>query len=113
MTTEGTRRGSIGSAMTWMIGLSVLLFWMPFLGGLIAGFVGGRKAGKVSEAVLAVVLPGLILGILTFLLGSVLGGIPVIGHIFGLVAGMGALVLSFLNVIPLLLGAVLGAMTAK
>ena len=70
MTNEGTHRGSIGSAMTWMLGLSILLFWMPLLGGLIAGFVGGRKAGKVSEAVLAVILPGLILGILTFLLGS-------------------------------------------
>ena len=113
MTNEGTHRGSIGNAMIWMIGLSILLFWMPFLGGLIAGFVGGRKAGKVSEAVLAVILPGLILGILTFLLGSILGGIPVIGQLFGLVAGMGALVLSFLNVIPLLIGAVLGALTAR
>ena len=89
--TEGTRKGSITSAMTWMIGLSILLFWMPFLGGLIAGFVGGRKAGKVPEAVLAVILPGLILGILTFLLGSVLGGIPVIGQLFALVAGIVAL----------------------
>ena len=113
MTTEGTRRGSIGSAMTWMLGLSILLFWMPFLGGLIAGFVGGRKAGKVPEAVLAVVLPGLVLGILTFLLGSVMGGIPVIGQLFALVAGMGSLVLSFMNVLPLLIGAVLGALTTK
>lgn len=113
MTTEGTHRGSIGSAMAWMIGLSGLLFWMPVLGGLIAGFVGGRKAGSVSDAVIAVILPGLILGILTFLLGNVLGGIPVIGHLFGLVAGMGAVVLSFLNVIPLLIGAVLGALTVK
>jgi hypothetical protein len=99
--------------MTWMIGLSILLFWLPFLGGLIAGFVGGRKAGRVPEAILAVLLPGLILGILTFLLGGILGGIPVIGQLFAVVANMGAFMLSFMNVIPLLIGAILGALTAK
>ena len=111
--TEGTRRGSMLSAMQWMLGLSFLLFWMRFLGGLIAGFVGGRKAGKVPEAILAVILPGFVLGILTFLLGGILGGIPIIGQLFALVAGMGSLLLSFMNVLPLLIGAVLGALTAK
>ncbi len=113
MATYGARRGNIGSAMGWMIGLSILLFWMPLLGGLIAGFVGGRKAGKVSDAVLAVIFPGVILWVLTFLLGSVLGGIPLIGQLFNIIAGMGSLALSFMNVIPLLIGAILGALTAK
>lgn len=113
MTFEGTKRGNIGSAMAWMIGLSILFFWMPLFGGLIAGFVGGRKAGRVPEAIVAAILPGLILGILTFLLGGLLGGIPIIGQIFGVIAGMGYLLLSFVNVIPLLIGAVIGALTAK
>jgi len=113
MTTDGTQRSNMMSAMGWMLGLSILLFWMPFFGGLIAGFVGGRKAGKVSDAMLAVILPGLILWVLTMLLGGILGGIPIIGQLFIVIAGMGKLVLSFMNVIPLLIGAVLGALTAK
>ena len=36
------KKGSIGSAMLWMFVISILLFWLPVLGGLIAGFVGGR-----------------------------------------------------------------------
>ena len=41
-----------------MLVLSVLLFWMPILGPLIAGFVGGRKSGSVGNAILAALLPG-------------------------------------------------------
>ncbi len=107
------RRGSISSAMLWMIGLSAALFWMPVLGGLIAGFVGGRKAGGVFPAVVAVVLPGLILGLLTFFLGGLLGWIPIIGQLFAFVAGLGAVVLSSMSVIPLLVGAVLGGLAAS
>ena len=113
MTTAEARRGSITSAMAWMVSLSILLFWLPVLGGFLAGFVGGRKAGGVIEAIFAVILPGLILGILTALLGGLLGGIPIFGHLFGLIAGLGAVVLSFLNVVPLLVGAIIGALTAK
>ena len=113
MTASEARRGNIMSAMGWMIGLSILLFWLPVLGGLIAGFVGGRKAGGVLEAIVAVILPGLVMVVLTALLGGLLGGIPIIGHLAALVAGLGAVVMSFLNVVPLLLGAILGALTAK
>src|SRR3712207_9056820 len=48
--------GSIGSATLWMAGLSVLLFWIPTLGPLIAGFVGGRKAGGVGPAIVAAII---------------------------------------------------------
>ena len=53
MTTDLTRRGSIPGAMAWMIGLSILLSWIPIFGGLIAGYVGGSKAGSVGRAVVA------------------------------------------------------------
>ena len=40
-----SNHGSIISAVLWMLLISVLLFWLPFIGPLIAGFVGGKKAG--------------------------------------------------------------------
>lgn len=113
MTNEISRRGSIPNAMAWMIGLSAGLFWLPVVGGLVAGFVGGRKAGSPGRAVLAAVLPGVLFGLITFFLGNLIGWVPIIGHLFGLLAGMGALVLSSMHVLPLLIGAVIGGATAK
>ena len=112
-TTEVTRRGSIPAAMAWMIGLSALLFWMPVLGGLIAGYVGGTKAGSIGRAVAAALLPGLIMWGMSFILGTLLASIPIIGAIFALLAGFGALALSFMNTIPLLIGAMIGGKMAE
>ena len=113
MSTEVARRGSIPQAMAWMIGLSVALFWIPLVGSLIAGFVGGRKAGGIGEGVIAALLPGVILLLTSILLGSLLGWIPIIGQLVGWILGLGAWVLGFVNVIPLLLGAAIGGATAK
>jgi hypothetical protein len=102
------KQGSIGSAMVWMFVISILLFWIPILGSLIAGFVGGRKAGSVGSAIVAVFLPGIIFFIVLFLLAASLVGIPLIG----VAAGAGGLMLSLLHVGPLLIGAILGGATA-
>lgn len=102
------RQGSIGAAITWMLLISLLLFWLPVLGGLIAGFVGGRKAGSVGSAVLAVFLPAIVVFWVMFLLGASLVGVPLIGFI----AGMGGLVLSLMHVGPLLIGAIFGGASA-
>jgi hypothetical protein len=99
--------------MGWMLGLSIALFWLPGIGGLIAGFVGGRKAGGLWPAVVAVFLPGVVLMLVTVLVGALIGWIPLIGQVWAMVAGMGAWALSFMNVIPLLLGAVVGGATAE
>ncbi len=107
------RRGGVPAAMAWMIGLSAALFWLPFLGGLIAGFVGGRKAGSVGNAIAAVLLPGFLLWVFSFFFAGALGWVPVLGQLVGAVAGLGALALSFMNIVPLLVGAVLGAATNK
>jgi hypothetical protein len=106
-------RGSVPRAMAWMLGLSVILFWIPFLGGLVAGFVGGRKAGGVGPALAAALLPGLILFVATVLLGALLGWIPVLGQIVGVLANLGAWVLGFVNIVPLLIGAMIGGATAR
>jgi hypothetical protein len=99
-------QGSVGSAILWMFILSLLLFWLPVLGPLIAGFVGGRKAGSLSSAILAVFLPAILFGCALFFLGSVLTGVPLLG----LVAGAGGTILALAHVGPLLIGALLGAL---
>lgn len=108
MATDVTRRGSIPAAMGWMLGLSIVLFWAPVVGGLIAGFVGGRKAGGVARAIAAALLPGFLLFLFTLFFGAVLGSIPILGALFAIVAGVGGLALSSMHVIPLLIGAVIG-----
>src|SRR5581483_4118757 len=99
------RPGSVGSAILWMFVLSILLFWLPLIGPLIAGFVGGRKAGSLGNAILAVLLPGVVFGAILFFLASVLTGMP----LFGFLAGAGGLVVALAHVGPLLIGAVVGA----
>lgn len=99
------RPGSVGSAILWMFILSILLFWLPVLGPLIAGFVGGRKAGTLGNAILAVLLPGIVFGCLLFFLGTMLTGFP----LFGFLAGAGGLAIALVHVAPLLVGAVVGA----
>jgi len=113
MTHQITRRGSIPQAMAWMVGLSVALFWLPVIGALIAGYVGGRKAGGLWPAVAAVFLPGIALGLISFFLAALLGWIPIIGQLIAFLSGMGGFVLSFMNVVPLLIGAVIGGMMAE
>ena len=97
-------KGSIIGGMFLMLLFSVLLFWLPLIGALIAGIVGGKKAGGIGGAILAVLLPGLILGVIFFSLASSLTGLPLIGS----VAGAGGFILSMIGVGPLLLGAVIG-----
>ncbi len=48
----------------YILTLSILLWWLPTLGQMIAGYVGGRKTGSPWKAVTAAILPvALIFGI--------------------------------------------------
>lgn len=101
--------GSILGAAVWMFFISLLLFWLPAIGPLIAGIVGGKKAGGVGPAIMAVFLPAIFLGIGIFLLTSIFSGLPVIGF----TAGLGGLGLALLNVGPMLLGAIIGGLLSE
>lgn len=102
------REGSVGRATVWMVVLSVLLFWLPAVGPLIAGFVGGRMAGGVGPAVVAAILPSVLAAVLLFLLGS-LFALPVIGALVG--AGIFFVVLA--ESVPLIIGAAVGGAVAE
>lgn len=100
--------GSLVMGMVWMAIISLLLFWLPAIGPLLAGIVGGKIAGGVGAGLMAAFLPGLILAGLLFFAGTLLTGIPLIGAI----AAMGTLVLILINIIPLLIGALIGGLLA-
>ena len=102
------RPGSLYSGMNWMGGLSLLLFWLPVAGPLIAGLVGGWKAGSVGRAFAAVFLPAVLLFIMTF------AGVTYLADAFwGFLAGAGAAAISLFNLGPLLLGAFGGGLVAE
>lgn len=100
--------GSVASAMNWMGCLTLLLFWLPVVGPFIAGAVGGVKAGSVKRALLAVFVPGVMTGVMVAV------GVTYLTNLWfwGVLAGLGGITLSFLNIGPLLLGAVLGGLAA-
>jgi hypothetical protein len=97
--------GSISRGMVWMLVLSILLFWMPVLGPLIAGFVGGRKSGSIGNAIWAALLPSLLIGAFAFFFGSLF----TLNPLFGFLAGIGGVGLALAHVGPLLLAAIVGA----
>ncbi len=102
-------KGGAVVGMLWMFLISVLLFWLPFFGPLIAGFVGGKKAGGIGPALGAVFLPALILAALFFVFGTALTFMPVIGALIGAGSFIAA---AGLVSGPLLLGAVIGGALA-
>ena len=101
-------KGSVFMGMIWMAIISLLLFWLPAIGPLIAGIVGGKVAGGVGPGLLAALLPGLILAGFLFFAGTFLSGVPLVGAI----AAMGIMVLILINIIPLLIGALIGGLLA-
>ena len=83
--------------------LTLLLFWLPVVGPFIAGLVGGIKAGSVKNALLAVFVPAVMIGVMAAVAVTYLADVY-----WGVLAGLGGVALSLINIGPLLLGAVLG-----
>ena len=83
--------------------LTLLLFWLPVIGPFIAGLVGGMKAGSVKNALLAVFVPAVMTGVMAAVAVTYLADVY-----WGVLAGLGGVALSLLNIGPLLLGALLG-----
>lgn len=91
-----------------MLGIALVLIWMPVLGGLLAGFIGGRMAKTVPRALTASALPGIGIGFVIFALGSELSSLPLISGIVGGAVAM----LYVIGVGPIWVGAIVGAMTS-
>lgn len=108
MATANAQQGSILSGTLWMIGLSIVLFWLPVVGPLIAGFVGGRKSGGVVPALISSIIPAILAAGLLLLAGTGLG-VPIIGAI----VGAGLFIVVLIEMVPLILAAIVGGVTAE
>lgn len=97
------RHSSVWAGAAWMIGLSLLLFFVPAVNGLIAGAVGGYLVGSLSRALTAAVVPAFIVAV-AFWIGFSLTGLPVIGFL----AGGAISVWIIMSELGLFLGAALG-----
>jgi hypothetical protein len=98
-----TDNDSVASASIWIVGLSVLLGWIPVIGPAIAGYVGGRKAGSPGRGLVAGVIPAILLGVIV---GVVLAmfELPVIGTVTGIAVAIWIAI----EAIPLLMAAAVG-----
>jgi hypothetical protein len=101
-------RGSLGWGTFWMVLLPVLLCWLPGVGGLIGGIVGGKVAGGVGRALLAWLISTMLVGALFTMLGTMLTGFV----IFGVIAGLGAFMITLIDSGMRLLGAIIGGAIA-
>ena len=101
-------RGSAFWGGFWMIVISLLLCWLPGIGGFIGGFAGGKIAGSLPSALGAWLVSSLLVGLLFATLGTLLSGLVVIGAI----AGFSGLLLALIDSGGRLLGAILGGLIA-
>jgi len=67
---------SFWSAVKYSFILTILLWWLPVFGQMVAGFVSGRRAGKPWKGVLAALVPLTIVFLLTLLVDN--GIIPTV-----------------------------------
>ena len=102
------RRENVVVGSLWMVGLSLLLFWIPLVNGLIGGFVGGYKVGTIGRALAAAVLPAVVVALALWLLLAAfdLGG-------WGLLAGVGVGALIVFADLGIFIGAALGGAWAE
>lgn len=97
------RETSLVVSALWMIGISLVLFFLPAINGLIGGAVGGYKAGSAKRGLGAALLPAIIVGVGIWLLLAVFDA-PILGFLAGFAVGLWALISS----IGLLIGAAIG-----
>ncbi len=103
-----SNNGSVIMGMIWMFIISLLLFWLPGIGSLIAGIVGGKQSGGVFAGLTAALIPGIVVAVALFFAGTMLTALPV----FGAVLAGGGLLLYVLYIPPLLIGALIGGLLA-
>lgn len=89
---------SFWSAVKYTFFLSLLLWWLPIFGQMIAGYVGGRRAGTPWKGIAAALIPVAIFFFI--MMGMDMGIIP--SEIFGINIAPAALLGSIAAHIPLI-----------
>lgn len=102
-----SRNSSILASSLWMIVISLVLFFLPAVNGLIGGAVGGYKAGSAGRGIVAAILPSIVVGLSLWGLLAAYDK-PILGFFGGLAVGLWALISS----VALLIGAAIGGVMA-
>jgi hypothetical protein len=96
-------RSSVVAGSAWMVGITLLLFFLPLLNGVIGGFIGGYKVGGVRRAMLAAILPAIIVAVGLWIIFAI-GEAPV----WGVLAGLTGATLVALADLGIFVGAAIG-----
>lgn len=101
MATE--RQSNIVEGSLWMVGITLLLFFLPLVNGLIGGLIGGYRVGGIGRALLAAILPSIVTAI-----GMILIFAAFEAPVWGLFAGAaGGLVVALAD-LGIFIGAAIG-----
>jgi hypothetical protein len=87
-----------------MVAITLLLFFLPAINGIIGGLVGGYKVGSVGRALVAAILPAVLASIGLWILLALLD-LPVI---VGFLAGTAVALLVILSDLGIFIGAAIG-----
>ena len=87
---------SFWSASKYVLILSLMLWWLPMFGQMIAGFVGGRRAGSPWKGVAASIVP--VVGLYCVMTGFESGFLP--SHVFGVAIAPAAISAALSSGIP-------------
>lgn len=103
----GYDRSSVVASSLWMVGISLVLFFLPAFNGVIGGIVGGYKAGTPRRALSAAVLPAIAV------LFGVWGLMAAFDHaVIGFISGVAAGIWAVFSSIGLFIGALIGGAIA-
>lgn len=97
------QRTSAVVGAVWMVVISLALFFLPVINGLVGGLVGGYKVGRPKTALVAALLPAIIVGVGMWILLAFFD-LPVLGFFAGLAGGIWVLLAD----VGLLIGAPIG-----
>lgn len=98
-----SERSSIVAGSLWMIALTLVLFFLPLINGIIGGLVGGYKVGGAGRALLAAILPAVVVAAGLWILFAVADA-----PVWGLLAGLTGAVLVILADVGIFIGAAIG-----
>jgi hypothetical protein len=101
-------RSNVFVAALWMVVISIALFFLPLINGLIGGAVGGYKAGDWKRALVAAVIPAAIVTAGLWLL-LIAFDAPVLGFVAGTAAG----ILILLADVGIFVGALVGGLLSQ
>lgn len=101
-------RSSVVVGSLWMIGVSLLLFFLPLINGVIGGLIGGYKVGGVKRALVAAILPAVVVALGLWVIFFILDA-----PVWGFLAGVTGALLVVLADVGIFIGAAIGGAMAK